>query len=154
MIRISVALGLGVVAVAGCGTPPRTTPIKREGTAIHASFDRTWDAAVQVFANWSIPVPNQDRKAGMMASVGVLVTGADSTWADCGRTQGGDQGRPQLPNVGRYVGTVMGDSVSSTFQVKPTWVSGSGAIVKECISRGIWEAKFESDVKAMAEQHH
>lgn len=153
MIRISVALGLGVVVVAGCGTPPRGMPIKREGTQIHASFDRTWDAAIKVFASWNIPVPNQDRKAGMMASVGVLVTGADSSWADCGRTQGGDEGRPQLPNVGRYVGTVMGDSVSSTFQVKPTWLSGSGAVVKECNSRGIWEAKFESDVKAMAEQH-
>jgi hypothetical protein len=154
MTRISTALLVGgVLLVASCGTPARTAPIKRTGTPVNASFDRTWDAAVETFATWNIPVPNQDRKSGMMASVGVLVTGADSTWADCGRTQGGDQGRPQLPNVGRYVGTIKGDSVSSNFQVTVTWVSGSGAIVKDCVSRGLWESKFEAEVKAKAEQH-
>jgi hypothetical protein len=153
MTRISAAVRVGaLLLVCGCGTPARTTPIKRGPMPVNASFDRTWNAAIDMFAKWNIPVPNQDRKAGMMASVGVLVTGADSTWADCGRTQGGDQGRPQLPNVGRYVATIKGDSVASSIQVTPTWVSGSGAIVKDCVSRGIWESQFERDVKAKAEQ--
>jgi hypothetical protein len=154
MHRITaVAFVAGLLLVSGCGTPARTAPIKRGPMPVNAPFDRTWTAAIDVFAKWNIAVPNQDRKAGMMASVGVLVTGADTAWADCGRTQGGDQGRPQLPNVGRYVATIKGDSVASSIQVTPTWVSGSGAIVKECISRGIWESQFERDVKAQAEQH-
>jgi len=154
MSRISAAvLAGGVLLVSSCGTPPRATPVKRGPMPVNASFDRTWDAAIDAFAHWNVPVQNRDKKAGTLSSFGVVVTGADSTWADCGRTQGGDAGRPQLPQVGRYVGTVKGDSVSSSIFVETLWMSGTGMVIKECISRGVWETQFEQEVKSKAEQH-
>jgi hypothetical protein len=153
MSRISAVLVGGLLLVCACGTPPRAAAVKPTPITVNAGVDRTWTAAIDAFAHWNIPVQAQDKKAGTLSSFGVLVTGADSTWADCGRTQGGDAGRPQLPNVGRYVATIKGDSATSTIQVDVLWVSGSGMVVKDCRSQGVWEKQFLDEVKAKAEQH-
>jgi hypothetical protein len=62
------------------------------------------------------------------------------------------------PTSVTYNVLVRGDSTSSTLRVNARWVRvgmarglSTATVSEECGSTGVWESKFEQDVKARAE---
>ncbi len=83
---------LAVLPMVGCFTPPTTVATPRAATSVNASFDRTWNAVIDVFAEQNIPIATMEKASGFIVADAQFV-GADARqaakWADCGTTYGG-----------------------------------------------------------------
>src|SRR5687768_9485299 len=65
--------------------PPPAAP--REAKPVGASFNRTWDAVIERFAEDNIPIRTAERTSGFLATAPMAVPAsmnADADWADCG----------------------------------------------------------------------
>lgn len=134
----------------GCMNPPPPTPVQHPPASVSASFGRTWDAVVAIFADRNITIYT-DRRAGMVSSALMGVPGEDSSWTSCGTA--GVNERVMRPEGVKYTVTVKGDSTASTVHATALFGSTSGMLVAQCPSRGTWEAQFEAEAKSRAEQH-
>src|SRR5438132_5697412 len=67
----------------GCVYPPSTTATPRSPTYVAASFAKTWDAVIDVFAERNIPLRTLDRSSGFAATDELGADGS-ARWADCG----------------------------------------------------------------------
>lgn len=141
-----------VVLVGGsmcaCASQPPAATAPRPATSVSASFGRSWDAVIDVFAEHNIPIRNMERASGLIVTDAMSVTKSDWEYADCGTIIG----MPRRPTTVSYNVLVRGDSMASTVKVTPRWVQVLDATKSEaCGSRGTWESAFESRVKATAE---
>jgi hypothetical protein len=119
--------------------------------AVQASFGKTWDAVIDVFASENMSIQTLDRSSGLIVPAEALYTSADTLalrWADCGTET---LGRPVVPARGRFNVVVRGDSARSTVQVRAFWSSAQGPGFRDCISRGSWETMMEGSIKSLAE---
>jgi hypothetical protein len=139
---------LAVLLLSSCMSPPKPAP-KRASVAVAASFGRTWDATLNLFASRRIQVVSKDRKEGTITTEAVVLGNPDTTWADCGKS--GVQNKVLHPELGRATAKVQGDSTASEIHVSVMWLSSAGQVVAECSSSGKWESAFESEVKRRAE---
>lgn len=114
--------------------------------AVNASFSRTWNAAIDVFAARNIPIETLDRASGLIVARPQELYYSDSTMlADCGRRQ--FSGR-QYASMAYYNVLIRGDSTHSTVHVTSKWVTKDGFL---CNTKGVFEAGFEKNVKQKAE---
>jgi hypothetical protein len=153
MNSLSRAAGIVVplsLSLTACLSRPQTARVQPEFVPVAASREQTLDAALAVFADRKIPLTVTDRKTGSLASDRVGVP-ADSALADCGVAGHAGDSRVLFPALAYFKAWVRGDSASSSLKVQVTWLSGTGMMVAECASKGLWESRFVSDVKARAE---
>ena len=139
-----------LLVLSSCMNPPPPTPRQHPPTSVSASYGRTWDAVVAIFAERNITI-YVDRKAGMVSSALMGVLQSDSSWTSCGTA--GVNERVMRPEGVKYTITVKGDSAASTVHATALFGSTSGMLVAQCPSRGTWEAQFEGEAKSRAEQH-
>jgi hypothetical protein len=143
--------------LAGCAAaiPPVTRP-ERAAVPVAATFAKTWDASVDVFADKNIGVRTIDRSSGLIVAdpVSVPTRPRDPRTplelADCGRNEFGYY---EQPTNAIYNVRVRGDSARSTVLVTVRWTQASPSPSHQivCISTGVWEREFEKLVKEKAE---
>lgn len=152
--HVAIAALVGVAAA--CLSAPQLAPVTRTPLDVAASFERTWQAAVDMFTEQNIPIRTIDRASGLIATDGlnVPVNARSTSWADCGRSGGA----PIRPTAAVYNVLVRGDSSHTTIRVTTRWVALTRDPLTwawqtvECVSTGKWEDGAEADVKARAEQ--
>jgi len=125
--------------------PPSTIATPRAPAPIAASFARTWNAVIDVFADKNIPIRTIDRASGFIATDALSAAGSDTTWADCGT---GPLGGTLRPTLATYNVLVRSDSAASTVHVTVTWSSVAGG---QCVTRGVWEGELEQLIRKKAE---
>lgn len=132
-----------LVALA-CYQPPTTVAPERAPMKVAASFDKTWNAVVDVFADRNIPIRTIDRSSGFIATEPLGVSEDEGPdWADCGSGEGGEVS----PVRAIYNVRVRGDSSATTVRVTVRWSSAE----RECVTRGVWEGDAERNIAARAE---
>ncbi|HEU4565929.1 MAG TPA: hypothetical protein VFS05_14815 [Gemmatimonadaceae bacterium] len=162
------ALSVGSVvlcAVAACQTarPPGPAPV-REPAVVRASFGKTWDAVIDIFAEKNIAIRTIDRSSGLIAADPVRVPRPTdpqnpAPLADCGVSA---IGYVFYPGSAIYNVLVRGDSVSSSVRVTVRWVSTTALELaargmspqpgfETCSTKGVWEGEFEQAVRERAE---
>jgi hypothetical protein len=124
---------------------------------IAASFGKTWDAVIDVFAVKNIPIRTLERVSGLIAaeplSVEGVAEGKEHPWADCGSTVVHVKKFPVQPNSAFYNVRVKGDSTNSSVLVTVLWkhIPYGDLPSTTCNTKGIWETDVESEIKQMAE---
>lgn len=148
------SLGLcALIAVLGCASTPPAPPVPRTAVDVNASFGKTWDAVIDVFAARNISIKTLDRASGLIVAERQAVAPDEArSLADCG-TAFGVQVRAEAAfwNV-----LVRGDSTHATVRATVRFTEGGeGSRITsretECSSRGGWESALEGRVKAAAE---
>ena len=145
---ITITTAVGLLVSLGCTPPPPPIPARRPDVTIKASFNKTWEAALAVFAERNIPV-NKDRLSGTIASDLRDVLSKEGGAKQCGTNKAGEI---VFANFVKYRIMVKGDSASSTLHAAAVFIRSMGASITECPSAGTWEEGFEADVKQRAEQ--
>jgi hypothetical protein len=157
VLRRSFPFVAAVASLVGCARPtPPGPPQPRSATTVGASFGKTWDAVIDVFAERNISIATLDRASGLIVPAEALYTTRDTSslrWADCGQTM---MRTPLLPHRARFNVVVRGDSAASSVQVRAFFYldpasAMATALGFECVSRGTFESDVEADVRARAE---
>lgn len=146
-------LVLGAVAllVSACGLTnmPPMPPAPRIAATVNASFGKSWDATIDVFAERGIAIETLDRASGLIVPRGVDYLQQAMrdvyAYADCGRD---GFGSAIAPRAVKFNVVVRGDSTRSTIQVRTFYVSGTGL---SCSSTGRYENDAETMIVAKAE---
>jgi hypothetical protein len=137
--------------------------VPRDSRTVYASFGKTWDAVIDVFASQNIPISTMERASGFIAAERTswrLASLFDRDYvlrlSDCGRYGP----NPYLPTAALYNIVVRGDGSASTVKVTTTYTS-TGAFYTnptrisptrlECTSRGVFEDSVEVTIKQHAE---
>ena len=120
---------------------------------VNASFGKTWDSVIDVFADRNISIATIDRASGLIvAQKSAAVPAREApTYADCG-TYAGTTAR--IANEVTWNVVVRGDSTRSTVRASGRFVvlaPNRASVVAECSSRGVWETEFEGLIKKAAE---
>lgn len=128
------------LALTSCATRPVPAPAP---LTVSASFGRTWDAVIDVFAERNIPVKTIERMSGFIATDALPVSDRRqaSRWASCGSAS---------PESVVYNVVVRGDSARATVNVTALWTRSAGRV--QCSSQQVWETAVEGDVKRRAER--
>lgn len=155
----SFALVLVTVAVTACVAAPIAPPVARSGTTVNASFGKTWNGIIDVFATKNIPIKTIDRSSGIIVTEQLAANGL-TDMADCGSMAGG--GSRLSPTHASYNVLVRGDSSSSVVKVTPRFVRigvsrsfmSTDQVSEECSSTGTFETELERQVKQIAEAAH
>lgn len=149
---ISTRLVAILVASAACAPVPPAPPQPRAAVSVSAPFARTWESAVDVFAERNIPIRTLDRASGLIVAEPQKVSRTDAPMlADCGSSP---MGIPFNASDATWNLLVRGDSLRSTVRATVRFVaasSGMGAATVDCSTKGVWESQLEERVKASAE---
>jgi hypothetical protein len=115
---------------------------------IRASFGRTWDAAVEYFAQKNEAIRVMERASGFIATEKLsLRDDYDDTYVDCGT-----EGQLRLePTHVMYNVLVRGDSGGSTLRVTARWELFRLKNPVECATRYRLEQDIEGQIRAAAE---
>jgi hypothetical protein len=142
--------------VASCTRYEPPAPVSpRQGTAVAASFARTWDAVIDDFANRNVPIRTIERASGIIVTER-RASLVDTRYADCGaRRDARDEvvERLNATHTGYNI-LVRGDAVRSVVKVTPIYMRvdpTTGADIQVCESTGVWETEIEAMIKARAE---
>jgi hypothetical protein len=156
------ALALLMFALAGCFplkyAGPTLTPPVRDSLLVAASFGRTWDAAINVFAENNLAIQTLDRSSGLLvprdAQYAALMSDTVATYADCGMEYPNNSWRkPLAPTSARFNIVVRGDSARSSVLVRAFFTAPIPAgFLGDCRSRGVYESSMERLIKARAER--
>lgn len=138
-----------ICSVAACSqVPPRTYPSPEPAT-ISASFERTWSAVIDHFAEKSVPIRTIEKASGIIVAEQLSVSsGYGQVIADCGMTA---VGIPWDVLSASYNVRVQGDTVRSTIRVTAMF-RPEIASTYPCNSRGNYERELMDFVKARAEK--
>lgn len=146
------ALVMVLLASAGCASAPKQAP-ERQPTPVAASFGRTWDAVIDIFAQRNIPIKTIDRSSGLIVAEQARVDDIEN-FTHCGKPSllravagaavgmGGDGAMRADYNI-----LVRGDSARSTVRANARFATPE----RECPSKGVFESQFEAAVKSGAE---
>lgn len=152
--RWSALLSALVLASACSASSPSIPPAPAPpgaATFVSATFDLTWNAAVDHFAAYSIPLAMRDRDAGELETERVPVDPADAAeFADCGSLQGSEP-EPYLASSVVYHVVVRDENRSSTVQVTAAWETGDPRAPFACETTGVQEGEMQEAIKLTAE---
>lgn len=142
-------LALGAVAlfVVACTPMPPQPATPRVAAPVNASFGKSWDATIDVFAERGIAIETLDRASGLIVPRGVdygLGMREALDYADCGRD---GFGTLLTPRAVKFNVVVRGDSTRSAIQVRVFYSTGDSS----CSSTGRYENEAESLIVARAE---
>ncbi len=146
-----------MLAAVACAHGPTTQVTPREATPVNASFERTWNAVIDVFAERNIPIATIDKTSGLIATRSLLISAAEDTvrtWIDCGDAWG-----VYKVAYAEYNVLVRGDSVRSTVKISAAWnfqqsMGMFGEHKGNCVTKHVWERAAEADIRARAERPH
>lgn len=152
-MRPFVIAAYALVTACAVATPP-APPAPRTATDVSASFNKTWEAVIDQFANENIPIRTVDKASGIIATEVLQVpTNLDGV-ADCGR----DMGVGLRPTHASYNVLVRGDSAKSTVRINVRWTRtgmarglSTATVTEECSTRSVWEPGIEAKIKTAAE---
>lgn len=94
---IAIILTVGLT-LAGCATMPKIYDVQSDRT-FNASFDDTWDAVIEYFAENNIPIRTIEKDSGVIYAEQMFATGYDVSfldYADCGGLALADSRRAQF----------------------------------------------------------
>ena len=151
---------LTVAVLAGCykTIPPVLAP-ERPVLEVAASFDATWDAVIDLFAEQHIGIQLLDKPSGLIVAVPFEVPPDSAVrWASCGGFKRGIE--PEvifLATHAEYNIRVRAPAPGSTIRVTARWTTRNpddSGRPKEavCETTNEWESGFESRVRAVAER--
>lgn len=123
---------------------------------VNAPFAKTWEAAVDVFAERNISIKTLDRASGLIVAEAVKVGSRNSNLADCGKDA---MGIAQYPTDATWNLLIRGDSLRSTVKANVRFIRvgmsraalSTETVTEECSTRGVWETEFEQQLKVSAE---
>lgn len=141
------------LVTASCASVPPAPPVQRTGTDVAAPFGKVWDAVIDDFARQNIAIRTMDRASGFISAEPMRVSNGDSgrqphPMADCGQLM---MGMYNWPTMATYNVLVRGDSTRAVVRTTVRWTTPQANTVNECSTKGVWESRFEADVKARAE---
>jgi len=154
-MRRCILMLFGIFTVGGCQlklTPPQPAA-PRPTTTVAASFDRTWNAVIDMFGDHNIPIAQMERSSGFIATErhGIGSERLALTLADCGSWPPKHHGDGPLhipATTAVYNVIVRPAESSSTVRVTVAYMTADGS---SCESKGGWEATFEESVKKKAQ---
>lgn len=148
---LGTATVVALASVAGCGLQPPAELAPRNAAPVAASFAKTWDAVIDVFAEQRISIETMDRSSGFIVprSRAELLE-SDTRFYDCGKN---GFGHPWQAGSVKYNVIVRGDSSHATVQVRAFFDPKSDvAAVVRCNSTGVYESETEQMIRARAER--
>ena len=114
-----VALAILASMVIACVPIPPEPPAPRTAMDVNASFAKTWEAAIDVFAERNISIKTLDRASGLIVAEPVKVGAGGNEFADCGTDA--MQVR-QYPTDATWNLVVRGDSIKSTVRANVRFI--------------------------------
>jgi hypothetical protein len=150
---------MAVASAAAC-TPGYQVPPpapERPPVPVAAPFDRTWDAAVEVFVRRNLRFGTLEKNSGLIVAEPLPVALTDSPkWATCatysdmfGTKTGYVAGRVEFSVLVRS--SVGGSTVLTIAH----WINepvAPGEPAVTCTTRNVWEAALDGDIKSAAER--
>lgn len=155
--RLPRPLSVMLLALAGgCATTISTVPPapERSAQAVSASFDRTWDATIDVFANRNTPVATLDRSSGLIMAQPLTVSPLDARkWANCPVVETSFSRFDYIARRADFSVLVRPTEAGTTVRVSARWVGAAYGteVAMDCQSTGVWESEFERMIKSAAE---
>jgi hypothetical protein len=144
-VKRTTVLVVGTATVAACAYPPKSYPTP-EPVPIQASFDDTWNAVIDHFAETLIPIATIEKASGLIVTEPFNFGRTISPdVADCGTDW---IGNPAQATLVRHNVRVRGDSTGSQIRVTALFVGGGEF---RCTSKGRYEHDLMSIVKFEAE---
>jgi len=141
----------------GCAgfTPPAPAPV-RQPQAVAASFEKTWNAVIDILGDNNIPVTTIDKNSGFVVAERASIPSTSKadhdfamTLADCGK---GSTGLTFPPTTARYNIVVRPVADGATVKATATYRRIVGSLgAANCSSRGTFESQLESEIKKRAE---
>lgn len=153
MIRFAKICATGLLggAVTACYSyQPPGPPVPSAEQPVNASFGKTWDAVIDLFAEQNISIATIERASGLIvASPGYLERSLSggAEYADCGK----NNGLPVLPTRVGYNVRVKGDSTKSMLRVNAVFVGQYTDGTFQCSTRNVWETQVWARIAAKAE---
>jgi len=118
---------------------------------VAASFAKTWDAVIDVFAERNIPLRTLDRSSGFAATDEL---GADGS-ARLGRLRIGCNSWRRGPRHAIWNVRLKGDSAAALILVTARWWifrgKGTNGTRIDCVTTGAWERDAESAIRDRAQ---
>jgi hypothetical protein len=152
-----------LVGLSGCAPLGRPLPEPRP-TQVHASFNKTWNAAVNYFAESGILLDTTERSSGVIRADAATMprdkshfglcdgnSMLDSYWEAHGgwRWSRTSEARP----VGApFTAIIHGDSTRTTVRITADWIDANGKEVKCSKTTNSWEQQTEAAIKTKAER--
>ena len=152
-----------LVGLLGCAPLARPLP-ERKPTHIHASFGKTWGAAVDYFEQSGISVDTTDRSSGIIRADATTMPRDKSHFGLCGNSAlepywEDGRGWDWIRNYGErpfgapFTAIVHGDSARATVGVTADWIDAHGKQIKcSASSKTGWEQQSEAAIKTKAER--
>jgi len=163
--RFRSAALIAMTACTACTTmiPPGPPIPERQPAVVSAPFDRTWEAAIDVFASANLPIETLDKASGLLVPRQAIYTAGDTSYADCGvlHPNSKEYREPIGPTNARFNVVVRGDQTKSTIQVRaffratPTVTTATAfndTKVIDCNTRGVFETQMERRIAEMAQR--
>lgn len=151
VMRYILPAGLLALCTACYSYRPPAPPVPSTEIQVRASFARTWDAVIDLFAEQNISIATIERASGIIvATPGYLGEPFEKvvSYADCGSYA-------KIPYVASRVGynvRVKGDSSRSTLRVNAVFQSANARALDGCNTKNVWENKIGAMIQQRAEQ--
>lgn len=136
-----------------------TRPQPARDVSVRAPAERVWDALLVQFTDYNIPIENMERASWFLRTQEMRIPGAPDL-VDCGKTWAGESRAANFYVRVRY--TVLlrpaGDSTAVRLQMAARVIADAGPLSSsldetECVSRGVFEARFIERLKGSLESH-
>lgn len=143
-----------LIGAAGCSSPepvpPAPAPAVR-ASFVSATFDLTWNAAIDHFAAMSMQLAVVDRASGRLVTDRITVTPPEaSEAADCG-ARGLQEREPYLADSVVYSVVVEDEGRSSTVAVTASWSTSDPRATFSCETKGVLEPEMQEAIRLAAE---
>lgn len=141
--------------IAACGRPdpiPPTPAPPSAATFVAASFDLTWNAALDYFAEVGVPIARRDPGSGSITTERVVVDRSFAgEYADCGAVPSGSELDRILATSVVYTVTVRDDGNSSSVLATASWEAPDDGPPFSCETTRVWEDETQRAIKLTAE---
>ena len=139
-----------------CCTP---LPVPRQfvnAFTIEASFDQTWEAVIESFADLQMPIQNSEKVSGQITTDWVKCTGQESLdYCDCGEL-GSMAEENRRAKISVIVKKITENSCEMTanfkFEQNCTNLEGTKRYIRKCESTGRLETKMYEMVKSKVQK--
>jgi hypothetical protein len=133
---------ISAVALAASATAPTKHAVTTTATA-DASYDKTWEALIDLFAERQWPIVTIAKDSGIITTDWLKLTKEDDSYADCGR------GAPLADDFGlavRFNVRLKSDGASSTVTVNAGFRRARSSGTVDCYSTGAVEALIHGEI--------
>jgi hypothetical protein len=143
-LRGAVVIG-SLIAGAGSASAPAQHNVKRSARIDH-SFDDTWSALIDVFADHSWAIDKVDKASGLITTDWMSLGLDGDTYADCGSAPLADKSPTQVRFDVRVKpdGDAASITINTTFRQARSIADAHGVV--DCSSRGSVEALIRREV--------